>query len=323
VAAAQRRAARAEERHQRLHARAMKLQAKANELEYAAAEVEDFEERLKQLMTIHHVVGESMDWPEISAKPAPFEPLKLRRWEEPALRKRDTFKASFFQRLFRKEQEHRARLEQEVVEAIQRDEISHQRELKLYRQKFEQWQDLSRLASAVIRGETEAYLKAFEELDPLSEMQEVGCNFEVSFPDEHTAVMDLTVESEKVVPRESKSLTRTGKLSAKSVPQSKFCELYQDYVCGCVLRTGRELFSFLPLTHVIVNVHATLLDSATGHFRVQPILSAAMPRKTIETMNFNAVDPSDAMALFPHRMGFKRSQEFFPISAVLTTEHLG
>lgn len=321
VGAAQRRAARNEERRQKAYARATKLQAKISEMERAAAEAEGFEERLAQLTSIHHSVGDGMDWSEISAEPAPGAPSKMSRWENAAVRERDLFKPSFWQRLSGKEPKLRTQLEQKIVDAKQRDEVSHQGALKLHQQQFEQWRELNTLGTAIVRGDTAAYQRALEELEPLSEMQETGCEFEVSLPDARTAVIELKVESEKVVPRESKSLTRAGKLSVKAIPQGKFFELYQDYVCGCVLRTARELFSFLPLTRIIVNVNATLLDSASGHLREQTILSLGIPRATCDRMNFESVDPSDAMALFPHRMGFKRSQGFYAIPPLTPPEY--
>ncbi|MBK9989830.1 MAG: hypothetical protein IPP19_03590 [Verrucomicrobia bacterium] len=321
VIAAQRRAARDAERRQKQHARALKLQAKADELERAAAEVEEFEERVQQLTSIHQSVGESIDWAELREKSEPAAPQKLDRWEKAAIAARDNFKPSLFQRLFGSEQKVRSKLDQKISTGKDRDEVSFQGALKLYQQQLEQWQESTKLAAGVLDRVTAAYKQALDELEPLSEIQEIGCVCDLSFPDGYTGEVNLSIEGEKVVPRESKSLTRTGKLSVKPLPQAKFYELYQDYVCGCALRTGRELFSFLPLTRVIVNIKAALLDSATGHLREQTILSVGMPRATLEGMNFAAADPSDAMALFPHRMGFKRSQGFSPVKPLSPSEY--
>src|SRR4051812_34140652 len=157
VAAAQRRAARNEERRQRLHARAMKLQAKVNELECAAAEVEAFEERRQQLTNVHHDVGDSVDWSELSSRSAPIAPQKLRNREQAAVRAKDQFKASFWQRVLGKEEKLRAQLENDVREAQQRDEVSYQAAQKLHSKRYEEWSELFRLANAVVRGETSAY----------------------------------------------------------------------------------------------------------------------------------------------------------------------
>lgn len=321
VNAAQKRAARSNERQARIHARALKLQAKADEIERAAAEVEEFEDRVKQLTSIHHDVGEPMDWVEIRDSPAPSSPQRTSRWEDAATEERNKFKPGFWQRILGKEAALRQELELQIAAARKRDDVSNQGALKLYRQQLEQWQELHQLAVDILAGKIDAYRSAVEELEPLAELQEIGCGLEISFPDPFTAHIDLIVESEKVVPREMKSITRSGKLSTKVIPQGKFQELYQDYVCGCVLRCAREFFSFLPLQRVIVNVQATLLDSASGHSKLKTILTVGIPRSTVEGMNFTAADPSDSMNLFPHRMGFKRSQGFYSIEPLSPDEH--
>lgn len=313
VAAAERRAARDEARRQRLHAREMKLQAKLNELEYAAAQAEAHDERIRQLTTIHHEAGDSLDWNEIVRQSPPIEPAPQFICEQAARHKRNNFKASFLQRLFRREEKIKARLDQDIDEAKMRDAAANAQAQRQYQQSFSQWQALNQLASAITQGDTRSYYQAVTEMNPLSEILEMGVEITIAFPDANTAEVNLTVEGDKVVPREIKTLTRSGKLSIKPMAQGKFHELYQDYVCGCALRSARELFSFLPLCSVVVHVDTTMLDSATGHLGKQTILSAGLPRRTIESLNFSAVDPSEAMKLFSHRMGFKRSQGFSPI----------
>lgn len=92
-----------------------------------------------------------------------------------------------------------------------------------------------------------------------------------AIPDSDTAVIYLTIDGEVVVPKQIKTLTARGKLSVKNMPRTRFCELYQDYVCGCALRIARELFSFLPLSRVAVHVQTDVLDQATGHMVQQTI----------------------------------------------------
>ena len=237
------------------------------------------------------------------------------------MRARDAFTPTFWQKLVGTDKKIRAELEQKTAAARNLDEAVYQDVLKLHHNQLERWEGLTRLARIIAEGDVTAYREAFEELSPLSEMEDAGCSFEVNFSDAKSAHVRLLVESERVVPREAKSLTKTGKLNSKPLPQGRFFELYQDYVCGCVLRTSRELFAFLPLRRVILNVDATLLDSATGHLREQTILSAGISRATLEHLNFSAVDPSDAMRLFPHRMGFKRSQGFHPIEPLAPSEY--
>ncbi|MBO2642184.1 hypothetical protein [Shewanella algae] len=94
------------------------------------------------------------------------------------------------------------------------------------------------------------------------------------------------------------------------MPKGKFNEIYQDYVCSCVLRVGNELFSAIPDNLVIVTAVDELLNSQTGHLEDAPILSVAVSRSTIERLNLEAIDPSDSMDNFKHNMSFKKTKGF-------------
>jgi hypothetical protein len=126
----------------------------------------------------------------------------------------------------------------------------------------------------------------------------------------------LHVNSDEVIPSEVKGLLKSGKLSVKKMPKTRFYELYQDYVCGCVLRVARELFALLPIEMVIVNAVGNLLNTQTGYMEEQPILSVAIPRKTLEGLNFEMLDPSDSMSNFIHRMTFRKTKGFSAVETL-------
>lgn len=101
------------------------------------------------------------------------------------------------------------------------------------------------------------------------------------------------------------------------MPKSRFQEIYQDYVCGCLLRVARETFALLPAETLIVTALTDLFDSRTGHTAERPIFSAAIPRVTLNGLNFERLDPSAAMDNFLHRGDFKASRRgggFIPIT---------
>src|SRR5262249_48883224 len=111
-------------------------------------------------------------------------------------------------------------------------------------------------------------------------------------------------------------LTSGGKLSVRPMPKRRFHEIYQDYLCGCVLRIAREVFALLPLDTVLVTALAGSIDLSTGQTVDLPVLSVAMPRNALAFLDFSQVDPSDAMDNFRHRGDFKasrKSEAFQPI----------
>jgi hypothetical protein len=99
--------------------------------------------------------------------------------------------------------------------------------------------------------------------------------------------------------------------------KARFHEIYQDYVCGCILRLAREMFALLPIETVLLTATVDGIDSRTGHAAELPVLSMAAPRAVIEQLDFERLDPSDALENFQHRgdvMKSRKSGEFIPIT---------
>lgn len=64
-----------------------------------------------------------------------------------------------------------------------------------------------------------------------------------------------------------------------------------------------------PRHTVLVRASADSLDSQTGHLVEKPVLSVAMPRSIIMQLNFDQLDPSDAIEIFQRRGDFKASRK--------------
>ena len=126
----------------------------------------------------------------------------------------------------------------------------------------------------------------------------------------------VAIHGSDVIPAEIKSLLKSGKLSTKAMPVGRFNELHQDYVCSCALRVGRELLAILPDDLVIVTALDNVLNSSTGHMEEQPILSVAFSRLTVDGLNLETIDPSDAMRNFVHNMSFKKGAGFSAVPAL-------
>lgn len=110
-----------------------------------------------------------------------------------------------------------------------------------------------------------------------------------------------------MIPSEQHTLTARGALSSRGMPTTRGHLIYQDFVCGSALRVCREVFASLPVVWVGVTVRTWLLNSSTGHLEQVAVLSLVAPRPSIDALRFDALDPSDAMTNFLHRMGFKRN----------------
>jgi len=279
------------------------------ELSRAAFEVEIYESRVQALLSVHKGGRPQVDWPSMALVEEPTKPARPNTAEEAARKAEAEYHAGILDRLLKKESVKRARLAREVERARQVDDASYRRMLETWRRKHQEWQYNRDLARRVLALESSALVEAIAKIDPFSDIKKLGTDIQFAI---NATVLEATisVHSESVVPNEMKSLLQSGRLSVKKMPIGKFNEIFQDYVCGCVLRVANELFSVLPIDTVIVTATDMLLNSATGHLDDTPIVSAVIPRRTLSQLDLEHIDPSDSMTNFIHRMEFKKLKGF-------------
>lgn len=164
-------------------------------------------------------------------------------------------------------------------------------------------------------------LEVIEEMAPLDDLLEFGSGFEISFINEYIVEVEFDIKADTVIPKEALSLTATGKLSKKALPVTKRLDLMQDYVCSCVLRIARDLFAILPVNNVIIHAKDDFIDTSVGNSTTRDILSVDINRETLSTLNFEAIDPSDAMVNFMHSMKFLKTKGFQPINRIVIEEN--
>jgi hypothetical protein len=318
IQASARQAERNARRRQKELEKRQKELAKMQEVERASYEVELYENKIELLTTIHNDCGKKWNWKKIKSSASPLKPKKSNKNEKNAQKNLDEFKPNIFTKAFRKVESKRAQLAEKIEQAKDEDENNYQESLKNYKVKYSEWQERCELAMKIIAGDIKAYIETFNQINPLSEISSIGSSLEFTPHNSSIINVILHVNSEQVIPSEVKSLLKSGKLSIKKMTKGKFYELYQDYVCSCVLRVARELFALLPVKIVIITAVGNLLNSQTGHIEEQPILSVAIPKKTLNILNFSMIDPSDSMKNFIHNMNFKKTQGFNAVEKIKT-----
>ncbi|MGV7930659.1 MAG: hypothetical protein AB2L13_17435 [Spirochaetota bacterium] len=300
---AERNAIRRQKELEKIH----KLQTKMEELQMAAYEVEKFNLIIEQLTTIHHDCTDKIDWNAIKNTNPPSKPVESFDNKYNAEKKLEQFKPNFLQKLFKLEKKIIAELETSIKKAENADRIKNQEKLNKYQNELLEHEQMQEIASGILKGDLKSYSNAIEYIEPFEELKDLGCSVKVNICDKEKAEVELITQSDSAIPKQAKSLLKSGKLSVKEMPIGKFNELYQDYVCSAVLRVGREVFAILPITQIIVTSKTNLLDSSTGRFAEQPVISVLLSRETLNSFNFEAIDPSDCMKNFKHNMGFKKS----------------
>ncbi|MEM1203188.1 MAG: hypothetical protein AAGN66_08165 [Acidobacteriota bacterium] len=310
IRAAARRAERDARRRQRELERWQKEQQRITELEEAAFEVEQYENYLDVLQSAHKECGPQIDWRAMVGAPEPAEPKRLDTAERAARDAESSYEPGFLDRLLKREGTRRAELAVDVERAREMDDSAFRQASADWRREHQEWKDNRSLAVGVLASEPKALIEAIRAVDPFSDLDALGTS--IGFQLEGAGPIEATirVHSETVIPTEVKSLLRSGRLSVKTMPKGRFYELFQDYVCSCVLRVANELFALLPIRGAIVTAEDALLDTSTGHLEEVPILSTYLARETLEHLDLENIDPSDSMKNFIHRMRFKKTQGF-------------
>ncbi|MFP9134010.1 hypothetical protein ACLKZ7_13605 [Shewanella algae] len=283
---------------------------KMQELEQAAYEVEVYENHIDVIQSTHKECSPPIDWNKIASSKQPTEPQRGNDNESEARQSLKSYKPGIIDRLLKREEKKRSLLSQKVDEAIKKDEINYKSSVSKWEKDTNEWKESVAIAKSLLDGKAEAKIEAIENLQPFTEISNLGSSLSISVYDNGILEATINVHGTEIVPSETKSLLKSGKLSVKNMPKGKFNEIYQDYVCSCVLRVGNELFSAIPDNLVIVTAVDELLNSQTGHLEDAPILSVAVSRSTIERLNLEAIDPSDSMDNFKHNMSFKKTKGF-------------
>lgn len=199
-------------------------------------------------------------------------------------------------------------------------------DLTAHEQERAEWAKMRSLAKRVLAGDEQAYGEALRELSAFGELSALGSSIAFRVHNSKLIECELMVNGRDAIPAEVKSLTATGKLSVRAMPKARFHEVYQDYVCGCVLRVAREVLALLPVDAVIVTAEVSTVQTSTGANVDMPVLSVAIPRAALERLDFSRLDPSDSMENFTHRgdvMASRKSGEFVAVAPLQPADMAG
>jgi hypothetical protein len=280
---------------------------KMQELEKAAYEVEEYENYIERMLTLHIDCSSKYNWSEILKQNPPEEPKRESCYENDAKNKREAYHPNFFQKALKIDKKRYLKFDEEISISKGKDEYEFANKNNQYDKELQEYNELIDLAKNINNGSIVHYKKAFDEICPLAEIEGIGSTIDVEYLSSIKVKVYVSVHDEKVIPKQSKALLKSGKLSLKEIPLSKYNELYQDYICSASIRIARELFALLPLEEVIVISKGKVLSTITGKLEEKPILAVKFVADTIKDINFEAVDPSDCMKNFVHNMGFKKN----------------
>jgi len=315
AAAAGRRAERSQQRRTREAAKAYRQQLKQESIISAADAVEKYEDYIDVLKSVHKDVSDTVDWTSLLNEEPPKEPMISNRNEKAANDRLLAFKPSFLDKIFGTSRKKIEKLTRNVEMAKQTDQTDYNTLIQQHKQSLEEQQNLKRLAKGILENNINSYKDAIEYFRPFSDISELGSKMNMDLQ-AHNATLYLHVNSASIIPDYVLSQTSTGKLSKKNMSATKFNELYQDYVCSCILRVARETIAYLPVNLVVVNATAEIYNSATGITKEDVIVSVAISPDILNKLHFDMIDPSDSMKNFICNMKFGKTTGFTPVEKI-------
>ena len=287
--AASRRAARDSERRR-------KHNEKMQNLVNAEATVTAFEEYLDRITGLHKdtTAKTNDDW-DFTNIPLPEKPVNHMKNEENVQREIDNFAPNFFHKVTGGTERKKNKLRKKLITAREEDTRIFTQLTLQYEQQKKKWEISKLAASEDPNDKSMAYFKVIESTNTFAEIEGLGTAISIKLDDNGNFTVTVSLHGEDVIPDEKFSLRQSGTLSSRKMPKGEFNELYQDYVCSCVLRIALEIFSLILIEKVLINANDNLLNPGTGYLEEQTLLSVLVVRETVDRLNIMNIDPSDAM----------------------------
>ena len=269
-----------------------------------STEIEEYEDLIHLITTIHVVPVQSFDWALVYEESPPFSKDSTGPNEQSALEKLNTYKPSLLDKLFSRTEARKRILTEEIPAA------------KLVDQGLiNDWNRRTQLAKQVLSYEKQALINALRELTPFQNLLQLGSMVSAYATEEsHILNVEFNVNEKAVIPYETKSLTKTGKVSTRKMGIGRRNELLYMYVTGGALEIAKESFAVLPIDSLFVHCIDTRLNLATGIKEENVLLSVLFTRDQLDEIQYEFIDPGEAIQSFLHHMKFLKTKGFQPVS---------
>lgn len=222
------------ERQERLQVKAEKELEKLNDLLDAQEEVQKYEDYIQKVQSIHKSTLYSINWQEVLNSAPPEKPVKLVENQHKAEENYNNYRPSLFHKLFKKTEKIKSKLAYQIEIAKQLDEKKFKEELIDFEDKYNSWEKNVLEAQNVLAFEPNTLQAIIDKSELLNKIPELGVNLDFEINDKNQLSIDIFLHSKDFIPKEAKTLLKSGKISIKDLPKSKYHELHQImFVAQC------------------------------------------------------------------------------------------
>lgn len=273
-----------------------------------AAEAEALARRIAELTQCHRVAYRPTDWASVALKPR-IQVIRTNDREAEARRALNSFRPTFFQRLFGLDRDKRRALAARVAEAVVEDEKAYRTAWKAAQRENSQIDFACKLAELDLRTINDAVAEHTEIAAAAGAVR----RYRFAVPTKGRFQILLEAYDLVDLPSEEAERQPNGRALFKPMPQGRRHQLHGANVCASALRFAVEMLGFLPLDQVEVIVHGDLRDSGTGLFERHPILHLTLTHQQAAATPFGPVDPMTLAAKLGARINWTIQQGFGPI----------
>ncbi|MBA8837147.1 hypothetical protein [Ochrobactrum sp. RH2CCR150] len=283
-----------------------KKQAHKNQMFALSAEaVSDLEDYFTKLVSFHKTCALTVNWADHQLPQAPKLSSEYEQKVFKAAKEIENFRPGAFDFFFGGTQRRLNRLNNAHIHALS----EYERAQQTFNQEHEDWSKLASFIGDVFNGKVAALKQKLFDAQEIFKNASIGTQIQFEIKDSFVHAVP-TLHGLEHLPKIRRKQLASGRLSETRMPESQFNELYQDYVCSAAFRIALDVFNTVPIASVLITCEIPLLNKQTGYVENTPILSVHVFRTTLERMNMDRIDPSDALSNFNHVMKFKKSRGF-------------
>ncbi len=193
----------------------------------------------------------------------------------------------------------------------------HAQKYKAFVKEKKEYDEMISIANGVKNNDLQSYIYAINFFKPFADLKDYGSDISCSSINGKLQI-NFYVHSESVIPNTTKQLMKKGiEIKESYIAKSRFNEIYQDYICSCILRIGKEVFCLLPVNEVLINAKGNAINPANGNLEEKTILSVIIDKSKLDNLNFDLLDPSESLVNFNYNMNFKKSEGFYGVNEVV------
>lgn len=263
-------------------------------------EVEEFNELIEYILSFHKECDYNYDWEAIAKEQPPFNAEEKGPNEAAALDKLNNYEPNVLGKFFKIfNNRHREELEEEVKKAREEDK-------KLYKA----WENRRKISQSILKNDPKAYMILLEDIQFFKELSGFINSLKIQALEDDVMIIEYDINIDEVIPSYYKTLTKSGKLSIRKYNKTDYYAIVKGYVSSITFRIARNIFGLLPINTVIINTQTELLNTQVGRIDNITILSVKIDKNTLKEMNFDLIDPFDALNNFEHNVKFLKTKGF-------------